>query len=73
MCCLNKTISVIIANKIDLRKIGWEVVDWIHLSYDRETEWTLVNTAERSGRVFNTPASYLIGNEFKSGPGDRQS
>jgi len=23
-------------NRLDLRKIGWEVVDWIHLAQDRE-------------------------------------
>jgi len=28
--------------KIDLRKIGW-VVDWIHMSQNRDQWWALVN------------------------------
>jgi hypothetical protein len=27
-----------------LRKTGWEGVDWIHLTNDREEWWALVNT-----------------------------
>jgi hypothetical protein len=30
--------------KIDLRVIGWECVDWIHLAQDTEHCWVLVNT-----------------------------
>jgi hypothetical protein len=30
--------------KCDLREIGWEGVDWIHLLEDRDWWWTLVNT-----------------------------
>jgi hypothetical protein len=30
--------------RMDLRKIGWEGVDWIHLAQDRDHWWTLVNT-----------------------------
>jgi hypothetical protein len=30
--------------KIDLRDIGWEGVQWIHLAQDRERWWALVNT-----------------------------
>jgi hypothetical protein len=30
--------------KIDLRKIGWEGVDWIHLAQNRDQWWALVNT-----------------------------
>jgi hypothetical protein len=30
--------------RMDLRKIGWEVVDWIHLAEDRDQWRALVNT-----------------------------
>jgi hypothetical protein len=29
---------------MDLRKIGWEGVDWMHLPEDRDQWWDLVNT-----------------------------
>jgi len=29
--------------RMDFRKIGWEVVDWIHLIQDWEQWWALVN------------------------------
>jgi hypothetical protein len=29
--------------KMDLRKIGWESVEWIHLAQDRDRWRTLVN------------------------------
>jgi alpha-glucosidase (family GH31 glycosyl hydrolase) len=29
--------------KMDLREIGWGVVDWIHLAQDRDRWWALVN------------------------------
>jgi hypothetical protein len=29
---------------MDLREIGWGVVDWINLSEDRDQWWALVNT-----------------------------
>jgi hypothetical protein len=29
--------------KMDLRKIGWEGVDWIHLAQDREQRRAVVN------------------------------
>jgi hypothetical protein len=28
-------------NRLDLREIGWEVVDWIHLVQDRDQWWLL--------------------------------
>jgi hypothetical protein len=28
---------------VDLKKIGWEGVDWIHLAQDRNWWWALVN------------------------------
>jgi hypothetical protein len=28
---------------MDLRKIGWEVVDWIHVAQDRYHWWALVD------------------------------
>jgi hypothetical protein len=31
-------------NKMDLREIGWEGVDWMHLAKDREQWCALVNT-----------------------------
>jgi hypothetical protein len=30
--------------KMDLREIGWEVVDWMHLAQVRDQWWDLVNT-----------------------------
>jgi hypothetical protein len=30
--------------KMDLRKIGWEVVEWIHLAQDRDQWRVFVNT-----------------------------
>jgi hypothetical protein len=29
---------------MDLREIGWEDVNWMHLAQDREQWWDLVNT-----------------------------
>jgi hypothetical protein len=36
--------------RIDLREIGWEVEDWIHLAEDRDQQKTLVHT-EMNPRV----------------------
>jgi len=30
--------------RLDLREIGWEVVDRMHLAQDRDYLWALVNT-----------------------------
>jgi hypothetical protein len=30
--------------RMDLRKIGWEGVDWLHLAQDSDQWWSLVNT-----------------------------
>jgi len=30
--------------RIDLREMGWEVVDWIHLARNRDQWWAVVNT-----------------------------
>jgi hypothetical protein len=30
--------------RVDLKDIGWEGVDWIHLAQDRDRWWALVNT-----------------------------
>jgi hypothetical protein len=43
--------------RMDLREIGWEDVDWIHLAQDRENWWTLRKTVmnlwvSREGREF---------------------
>jgi hypothetical protein len=29
---------------MNLRKIGWEDVDWMHLAQDRDQRWAVVNT-----------------------------
>jgi len=29
---------------MDLKRIVWEVVDWMHVAQDREQWWGLVNT-----------------------------
>jgi hypothetical protein len=31
-------------NMMDLKKIKWKGVDWIHLAQDRDRWWALVNT-----------------------------
>jgi hypothetical protein len=31
--------------KLDLREIGWEGVDYIHLTQDKDWRWDLVNMA----------------------------
>jgi hypothetical protein len=28
---------------MDVREIGWEAVDWMHLAQDRDQWWALVN------------------------------
>jgi hypothetical protein len=28
---------------MDVRKIGWEVVDWMHLAQDMDEWWAVVN------------------------------
>jgi hypothetical protein len=30
--------------RMDLRKTGWEGVDWLYLAQDRDKWWALVNT-----------------------------
>jgi hypothetical protein len=37
--------------EVDLKEIGWEGIDWIHLGQDREQWSALVNTNELSGSV----------------------
>jgi hypothetical protein len=34
--------------RTDLRKIGWEGVDWMHLAQDRDQWWDIVNTVTNS-------------------------
>jgi predicted small integral membrane protein len=46
--------------KMDLRQIGWCVVDWINLAQDRNQWWALVNT------VINLRDSLHFGNFFSS-------
>jgi len=35
--------------KIDLREIGWEGVDWMHMAQDRDQWRTIVNTVMKLG------------------------
>jgi heme/copper-type cytochrome/quinol oxidase subunit 4 len=30
--------------RMDLREIRWEVMDWLHMSQDKDQRWALVNT-----------------------------
>jgi len=30
--------------RMDLREVGWEGMDWIHLFQERDQQWALVNT-----------------------------
>jgi hypothetical protein len=36
---------------MDLREIGWEIVDWSHLAQERDQWQALVNTNEPSGSI----------------------
>jgi len=36
---------------MDLREIGWEVVDWIHLAQVGDQLWALVNSNELSDSI----------------------
>jgi hypothetical protein len=38
--------------RMDLREIGWEGVDWIHLAQDRDKWLAVVNTNSIKGREF---------------------
>jgi hypothetical protein len=40
-------------SRMDLRKIGWEGVDWIHLAQDRDQLRAVVNT------VMNLPCAFF--------------
>jgi hypothetical protein len=44
--------------RMDLRELGWEGVDWIHLVQDRDQWRTLVNTAMNL-RVPKKAANFL--------------
>jgi hypothetical protein len=45
--------------KMCVREIGWEVVDWIFMTEEREGWWTVVNT------VINLRVPRNVGNNFK--------
>jgi hypothetical protein len=30
--------------RVDLREIGWETVNWVHLAQDKDKWWAVVNT-----------------------------
>jgi hypothetical protein len=38
-------------NRMGLREIGWEVVDWMHLAQDRHQWRVLVNTVMKLGSI----------------------
>jgi hypothetical protein len=44
--------------KLDLREIGWDDMDWIHLAYDREQWRAFVNT------VINLGLHKILGNSW---------
>jgi hypothetical protein len=46
--------------KMDLRKIGREAVDWIHMAPDKDQWWAAVNT------VMNLRVPYKAGNVLTS-------
>jgi hypothetical protein len=46
--------------RMELREIGWEIVDWIHRAWDRDRCLDLVNTA------MNLRVSYKVGNFLTS-------
>jgi hypothetical protein len=37
--------------RIDLRQVGWDVMDWIDLAQDRDQWRAFVNTSEPSGSI----------------------
>jgi hypothetical protein len=45
---------------MDLREIGWEVLDYMHLAQDRGQRWAVVNT------VMNFRVPYKEGNLLTS-------
>jgi hypothetical protein len=47
-------------NKMDLREMGWGVMDWIHLAYDRDQWRALVST------VMNLRVPYNAGKFLSS-------
>jgi hypothetical protein len=38
---------------MDLRKIGWEAVDWMHLTQDTDQWWALGNTVMNISESIN--------------------
>jgi hypothetical protein len=45
---------------MDHRKIGWDVLDWVHLAEDRGQWWALVNTV---GKVISCLAEWLLASQ----------
>jgi hypothetical protein len=46
--------------RMNLREIGWDGVDWMHLSQDRDLWWALMNM------VINLPVPQKVGNLLTS-------
>jgi hypothetical protein len=45
---------------MDLREIGWDGVDWMHLAWDRDQWQALLNSVMNG----NEPSSSIKGGEF---------
>jgi len=43
---------------MDVREIGWEGMDWIHLAQDRDQRWALAN------RIMSEPSGSIKCREF---------
>jgi hypothetical protein len=46
--------------RMDLREMGSEVVDWIHLAQDRNQWWALVNTVMNPSQEGLCPTELVI-------------
>jgi hypothetical protein len=53
-------VFTVITYNLDLREIGWEGMDWIHLAQDRDQWQALVNTE------MNVQVPYSVGNLLSS-------
>jgi hypothetical protein len=53
--------------KMDLREIGWEVVEWIRLAQDRDRWWALVNEV-MNPRVLAPQSSLFAWLVFRHSP-----
>jgi hypothetical protein len=44
--------------RMDLREIGWEGVNWIHLAQDKDQRWAAVNTV-KNHQVLQKEGNFL--------------